>query len=65
MVTCWERAGPLAPLYVMFSVFFITFQCGALDQARYLVVSIPNVCRFAYFDEGSLFPGIVRQQSLA
>ena len=48
VVTCWERANLLALLYVMFLVF-VTFQCGALGQVLYLVVSIPDLCLLTYF----------------
>ena len=44
VVTCWERANPLALLYViivlykvtdvMFSCVFVTFPCGVLGQTR-------------------------------
>ena len=44
MVACWERADPLALLYVMFYCVFVTFPCGALDQASCLIVSIPDLC---------------------
>ena len=32
VVTCWERAGLLALLYVMFYCVFVTFQCGVMGQ---------------------------------
>ena len=43
VVTCWERAGLLALLYVMFSCV-VTFPCVILDQIWYLTVSIPDFC---------------------
>ena len=43
VVTCWERAGLLALLCVMFSCVFVTFPCGVLRQVRYLIVSIPDL----------------------
>ena len=36
-------------LLVMFIVFFVTFPYGILSQVRYLIVSIPDLCRFSYF----------------
>ena len=43
VVTCSERAGLLALLYVMFYCVFVTFPCGVLGQVRYLIVSIPDL----------------------
>ena len=37
MVTCWERAGLLVFLYVMFSFVDKTFPYGFLDQVWYLI----------------------------
>ena len=42
VATCWERAGLLALLYVMFSCVIITFPCVFLVQVWYLIVSIPD-----------------------
>ena len=36
-------------LLVMFIVFFLTFPCGILGQAWYLIVSFPDLCRLSYF----------------
>ena len=36
--------------YVMFSCVFITFPCGVLGQVWYLIVSIPDLCTFTYFN---------------
>ena len=46
VVTSWERAEPLALLYVMFSCVFVTFPCGVFGQVWYLIiiVSIPDLC---------------------
>ena len=50
VVTCWERDGLLALLYVMFSCVFVTFQCGVLGQVWYLIVSIPDIFLLTYFE---------------
>ena len=42
VATCWERAGLLALLYVMFSCVIVTFSCVVLGQVWYLIVSIPD-----------------------
>ena len=42
VVTCWERADPLALLYVMFFLCFVTFPCGVLGKVWCLIVSIPD-----------------------
>ena len=34
VATCWERAGLLALLYVMFSCVIATFPCNVLGQVR-------------------------------
>ena len=49
VITCWEKAGLLAHLCVMFSCVFVTFPCGIPSQVWYLVVSIPNLCLLPYF----------------
>ena len=49
-MTCWERANPLALLYVMFKCVFVTFSCNSLGQVWYLIVSIPDLCLLTYFD---------------
>ena len=49
VVTCWERAGLLALLCVMFSCVFVTFPCGVLGQVWYLIVSISDLCLLSYF----------------
>ena len=43
-------------LFVMFNYVFGTFPCGILGQVRYLIVSIPDLCRLSYFYEG--FTGV-------
>ena len=50
VVTCMERAGLLALLYVMFYCVFVTFPCGVLDQVWYLIVSIPDLRLLTYFN---------------
>ena len=32
-------------LFVMFNCVFVTFPCGIPGQVRYLIVSIPDLCR--------------------
>ena len=49
VVTCWERADLLAPLYVMFACVFVTFPYGVLGQVWYLIVSIPHLYLLSYF----------------
>ena len=41
-------------LFVMFNCVFITFPCGILGQVWYLVVSIPDHCRFSYLESTTL-----------
>ena len=36
-------------LFVMLNCVFVTFPCGVLGQARYLIVSISDLCRLCYF----------------
>ena len=38
-------------MFVMFNCIFVTFPCGTciLGQMRYLIVSIPDLCRLSYF----------------
>ena len=50
VVTCLERAGPLALLYVMFCCIFVTFPCGVLGQVWYLIISITDLFLLAYFE---------------
>ena len=40
-------------LFVMFVVVFATIPCGILGQVRYLIVSIPELCRLFYFKKFS------------
>ena len=49
VIICWERAGLLALLCVMFSCVFVTFPCGVSGVGWYLIVSIPDLCLFLYF----------------
>ena len=46
VVTCWERAGLFALVYVKFSCVFVTFPCSVLGQVwyMYLIVSLPDLC---------------------
>ena len=41
-------------LIVMFNCVFVTFPCGILGQERYLIVSIPGICRRSYFGKLSM-----------
>ena len=49
VVTCWERANLLAPLYAMFNCVFVTLPCGVLGQVCYLIVLNPEFCLLTYF----------------
>ena len=49
VVTCWERAGLLALLCVVFYHVFVTFPCGGLGRVWYLVVCISDLCLLTYF----------------
>ena len=49
VVTCWERADPLALLYAMFYCVFVTCPCDFLGQVWCLIVSTPNLCLLSYF----------------
>ena len=49
LVTCWEMAGLLALLHVLFSCVFVTFPYDVPGQAWYLIVSIPELCLILYF----------------
>ena len=51
VVTYQEMIYLLALSYMMFSCVFVTFQCGVLCQVWYLIVSIPDLCIFPYFEE--------------
>ena len=44
VITCWERAGLLALLCVVFYCVFVTNPYGVSDQVWYLIVSIPDLC---------------------
>ena len=35
--------------------YFVTFQCGILNQVCYLLVSIPDLFHLSYFDYQSCF----------
>ena len=50
MITLWERAGLLALLCVMFPCVFVTFPYGVSGQVWFLIISIPDICLFLYFD---------------
>ena len=45
VVTCWERAGLLALMYVTFYCVCVTFLCGIMSQVWYLVVRYYTLCR--------------------
>ena len=49
VVTCWERAGLLALLCVMFYCVFVTFPCCGLGQVCCLIVLMPDICLLSYF----------------
>ena len=49
----WSPAGKGLTswlLFVMSNCDFVTFPCGILDQVWYLIVLIPDLCCFSYFD---------------
>ena len=49
----WSPAGKGLTswlLFVMFNCVFVTFPCGILGQVRYLIISIPDLCRLSYYD---------------
>ena len=48
-VTSWERANLCDVL-----VWFVTFPCGVLGRACYLVVSIPDLCLLTYLERSPL-----------
>ena len=54
LATLWERAELLAFLYVMSSCVFVTFPFGVLSQMWDLIVSIPDLCLFPYFDHNNM-----------
>ena len=43
VVTCWERADPLALVGDVYCIF-VTFPCGTLGKLWYLIVSFPDLC---------------------
>ena len=49
VVTCWERADLLALVGDVYCIL-VTFPCGILCQAWYLIVSFPDPCRLSYFN---------------
>ena len=48
VVTCWERAVPLA-LVCGVKLFFVNFPCGILCEVWYLILLIPDLNRLSYF----------------
>ena len=45
VITCWERAAPLALLCVVFSCIIVTFPYGVQGhRVLALIVSIPDFC---------------------
>ena len=44
VITCSEKADPLALLFVMFSCVFVTFPYGVPGQVWYWIVWIPDLC---------------------
>ena len=59
VVTCLERPGHLAHLYVKFSCAFVIFTYGVLVQMWYLIVSILDLCLHSFFVNCSLAPNFV------
>ena len=53
--TCWERAGVLAFLYVVFSCVLVTFPYRVLSQVWYLIVSFLIFGFFLYLSYEKLF----------
>ena len=53
VVTYWERADLLAPVFDVNCVF-VTFRCGILGQVWCLIVSIPDLCPLYYFHNFSM-----------
>ena len=49
VVTCWERADPVARFYVKFSCICATFPCGVLGQVWHLIVMVSALCLLNYF----------------
>ena len=49
VITYWERADLLAPLFVVLCCVLVTFPYGFLGQVWYLIVSIPDLCLPLYF----------------
>ena len=49
VITCLERADPLALLCVMLPCVFATLSHWCLGQVWYLIVSIPDTCILLYF----------------
>ena len=49
VVTCCERADLLDLVGDVYCIF-VSFPCGILGQAWYLIVSFPDICRLSYFD---------------
>ena len=47
VVTCWEWADLLVLVGDVYCIF-VTFPCGILGQAWYLIVSFPERCRLSY-----------------
>ena len=61
VITCWEKADLLAILYVMLPCVFVTFSYDVSGQARYLIVSIPDLCFLLYLN---CFPVVIHCISL-
>ena len=47
VITCWERTDLLA-LVGDVNCICVTFPCGILGQAWYLIVSFPDLCLLPY-----------------
>ena len=46
-MTCWL-------LFVIFKCDFVTFPCGIVGQAWYLIVSVSDLCHLSYFVQDRL-----------
>ena len=47
--TCWEKADLLALVGDVYCIF-VTFPCGILCQAWYLIVSFTDLCQLSYLN---------------
>ena len=61
MIACLERADLFA-LVCDVLLCFLTFTCGILGQVWYLIVSIPDLCHFSYFQYQKIFSFLTEVQ---